>query len=650
MAKHGPMDSFLSRKRPHSGNRQECLNIEQHDDSESDDSCSRKISQVSVCIKSKQVRTSFIRKYDESYILFGFIPNSENQNFEKPQCVICGEILSNEALKPSKLIRHLQTKHKELSSKPKEFFERKRDELKVCQKQMHLLSHTNVAALRASYKVAFRIAKAKKPYIIGEQLLIGCIKDVCQEMLGECAATKVSRVPLSNDTIARRISDIANDMEEQLIHQIKLTNWFSLQLDESTDIANLAILLVYIRFEHDGDLKEEYLCSISLPTNTTSAEVFKALNGYIVDQSGLSWRYCIGICTDGAAAMTGRHSGVVARIKAVAPECKSTHCCIHRESLATKKISVELNNILNEIVKIVNYVKANALNSRIFASLCDDMGADHKQLLLHAEVRWLSRGKVLSRVFELRNELAVFMQHRKPDWSQMCHDANWVAKLAYLSDIFSVFNELNSSMQGKMSSVFATADKIDGIKRRLEAWKARVLRDSCYDMFPNLISAIDDKREEIDADSLKNLIVEHLSSLTERFELYFPKEQDPRKGTGWIRNPFMPLKDDLDVSLEDKLLQLASGEGFKMIFETVSLAGFWIKARTEYPELSVIALKTILPFPSTYLCETGFSTMSIIKTKHRNNLDICSPFRVALSSIVPRLDKLVNKKQAHCSH
>ena len=66
-------------------------------------------------------------------------------------------------------------------------------------------------------------------------------------------------------------------------------------------------------------------------------------------------------------------------------------------------MSAELNNVLYEVVKVVNYVKANALKTRLFASLCDQMGADHIKLLLHPEVRWLSRGNVLSRVFELRN-------------------------------------------------------------------------------------------------------------------------------------------------------------------------------------------------------------------------------------------------------
>ena len=107
----------------------------------------------------------------------------------------------------------------------------------------------------------------------------------------------------------------------------------------------------------------------------------------------------------------------------------------------------------------------------------------------------------------------------------------------------------------------------------------------------------------------------------------------------------------MSATLEDKLLDLAADEGLKMIFGTMtSLASFWIHVSAEYPELAEIALKALLPFPSSYLCETGFSTMSIIKTKYRNSLDARSPLRVALSSIEPRLDRLANNKQAHLSH
>jgi len=248
MAKRGPMDMFIKPRNPvadHTSN------------SESDDG---DVNEAEV-LPAKIIRTSFTRKYDSSYIQFGFVATNDG-GVPKPQCVICGDVLANDSMKPSNLKRHLNTKHKEMSSKSKEFFERKHVDLKGRQKQIFEVSHINTCALRASYKVALRVAKAKKPYTIGETLVIGCIKDVCMEMLGEAAARKVAQVPLSNDTIARRIHDLAQDMEDQLIGQIKLAKYFSLQLDECTDVANMAILMVYVRFEHEGDLKEEFFFSL----------------------------------------------------------------------------------------------------------------------------------------------------------------------------------------------------------------------------------------------------------------------------------------------------------------------------------------------------------------------------------------------------
>ncbi|XP_003801892.1 SCAN domain-containing protein 3 isoform X1 [Otolemur garnettii] len=601
--------------------------------------------------KAKKVHTSFTRKYDPSYIEFGFVAVIDGEIL-KPQCIICGDVLANEAMKPSKLKRHLYSKHKEVSSQPKEFFERKSSELKIQPKQVFNVSHINISALRASYKVALPVAKSKTPYTIAETLVKDCIKEVCLEMLGESAAKKVAQVPLSNDTIARRIQELANDMEDQLIEQIKLARYFSLQLDECRDIANMIILLVYVRFEHNDDIKEEFFFSASLPTNTTSSELYEAVKNYIVNKCGLEFKFCVGVCSDGAASMTGKHSEVVTQIKELAPECKTTHCFIHRESLAMKKVSADLNSVLTDIVKIVNYVKSNALNSRLFSLLCDNMEADHKQLLLHAEIRWLSQGKVLSRMFEIRNELLVFLQGKKPVWSQLFKDVNWTARLAYLSDIFSIFNDLNASMQGKNATCFSMAGKIEGQKQKLEVWKNRISTD-CYDMFHNLTTIINEVGTDLDIVYLRKVISEHLTNLLECFEFYFPSKEDPRIGNSWIQNPFLSSKDNLNltVTLRDKLLKLATDEGLKIHFEnTASLPSFWIKVKNEYPELSEIALKSLLLFPSTYLCETGFSTLSVIKTKHRNSLNIHYPLRVALSSIQPRLDKLTSKKQAHLSH
>ena len=84
--------------------------------------------------------------------------------------------------------------------------------------------------------------------------------------------------------------------------------------------------------------------------------------------------------------MTGWLSGLTARVKEVAPECQTKHCIIHREMLVSRNISPEeLNSILNDVIKVINHIKAHALNSCLFQQLCEEMDAEHKGLLLHTE-------------------------------------------------------------------------------------------------------------------------------------------------------------------------------------------------------------------------------------------------------------------------
>lgn len=129
-------------------------------------------------------------------------------------------------------------------------------------------------------------------------------------------------------------------------------------------------------------------------------------------------------------------------VKVVTSECESTHCVIHREVFASWKMSPELN-VLQEVMKIINDIKVRALNSCLFMQLCEEMDAEYTDLLLYREVRWLSKDKSLARVFELQCPLQRFLlEKQSPLAAHMC-DTKWVAKLAYLCDIFNQLKELN---------------------------------------------------------------------------------------------------------------------------------------------------------------------------------------------------------------
>jgi hypothetical protein len=64
------------------------------------------------------------RKYQEEFIKYGFTSRVINEE-ERPQCLICCEVLANESFKVNKLIRHLKTKHDSLADRGTGFFKRK---------------------------------------------------------------------------------------------------------------------------------------------------------------------------------------------------------------------------------------------------------------------------------------------------------------------------------------------------------------------------------------------------------------------------------------------------------------------------------------------------------------------------------------------
>ncbi len=77
---------------------------------------------------------------------------------------------------------------------------------------------------------------------------------------------------------------------------------------------------------------------------------------------------------------------------------------------------------------------------------------------------------------------------------------------------------------------------------------------------------------------------------------------------------------------------------------------FWCEQISAYPSLAIRAMHVLVPFTTTYLCETGFSALLNMKSKWRNRLDVSDDMRVALSVTVPRFHALIAQKQQQISH
>lgn len=140
------------------------------------------------------------------------------------------------------------------------------------------------------------------------------------------------------------------------------------------------------------------LCALLSPISTTAAELFKAWKDYTARKR--KWSFCVTICGNGAAVMTGQLSGFTTRVRKAASECESVHCVIHREMLASRKTAPELDDVLQDVTEMINHMEVRALRSHLFSRLREGMDAERTRLLSRTEVRWLLN-RSLARVPEL---------------------------------------------------------------------------------------------------------------------------------------------------------------------------------------------------------------------------------------------------------
>ena len=124
--------------------------------------------------------------------------------------------------------------------------------------------------------------------------------------------------------------------------------------------------------------------------------------------------------------MTGRLSGLITRTKEVAPESKYMHCAIHKQMLASRKMLLEFTSVLNDVVKVINCIKAHAHSSSLPRQLCEEMDVEHRRLRLYTEVRRLSGGTSLIRVYELREQLQRFLSKNMSSLASHVSDKVWV--------------------------------------------------------------------------------------------------------------------------------------------------------------------------------------------------------------------------------
>uniref|UniRef100_A0AAZ3S7J0 SPIN-DOC-like zinc-finger domain-containing protein n=1 Tax=Oncorhynchus tshawytscha TaxID=74940 RepID=A0AAZ3S7J0_ONCTS len=577
--------------------------------------------------KRKAENRSFLDKWEAEY-LFTYVK-------DKPVCLVCGVNVA--VSKEYNIRRHYETKHHD---KYKDLDMTQRSQ-KVEEMKRSLVSQQNMfkkatsqseAAVKASYIVAAEIAKSARPFNEGEFM-----------------KKSFSNVSLSRNTVANRTCDLATNLYDQLMEKGKDFVAFSLAVDESCDASDTAQLSVFIRgVDSNLCVTEELLGFKSMHGTTTGKEIFEEVSKCVTEIK-LPWDKLVGLTTDGAPAMCGKKSGLVGMVREkmreenCAGELTVYHCIIHQEALCAKALKME--HVMTTVTQVVNFIRAKGLNHRQFKSFLEGCGSEYADVPYHTEVRWLSRGKVLNRCFELREEICQFLETKGKDTAEP-REQKFLCELAFLCDISSHLDALNLQLQGRGRIITDMYAAVRAFKTKLCLWENQMLQGNpCH--FPCCQSI---KAQISTAVFPCAQFAEKHSVLAAEFSRRFADFDAQKCKFELLSNPFAVDVENAPTNIQMELIELQCNDTLKSKYDAVGAAQFPRFIPDTMPQLRTQAAQMLSMFGSTYLCEQLFSSMKMTKRSRLTDEHLRSILRISSAqSLSPDIDELASKKRCQVS-
>jgi len=182
-----------------------------------------------------------------------------------------------------------------------------------------------------------------------------------------------ANISLTRNAVAERISDISANLDSPLKNKVKSFVTFSVALDESTDISDIAQLATFIHgVDETLSVTEEFLGLVFMMDTTTANDIFNSLLG-VLNRVGVDWSRAVSIVTDRAPSMIGKKAGVAPKLREKAQvvsggrELWTFHSIPHQEALCCKSLKVD--HVMEVVVRTVDFIRTRGLNHRQFDSL-----------------------------------------------------------------------------------------------------------------------------------------------------------------------------------------------------------------------------------------------------------------------------------------
>ncbi|XP_060874765.1 general transcription factor II-I repeat domain-containing protein 2-like [Metopolophium dirhodum] len=418
------------------------------------------------------------------------------------------------------------------------------------------------------------IAKCNRPFNDSEfikKCMLAVVNEICPEK-----KKQFEDISLSARTCVRRTEELGTNLIFKLKEKVSKFDCFSIATDE----------------------KLAELCS--LKGTTTGEDLFIEIDKTF-KKLGLSWNKLVSVTTDGGRNMSGINKGLIGRINAKMVEERHEapmifHCIIHQEALCCKVLAWK--DVMNIVVSTVNYIRKNALAHRQFKIFLEECDAEYGDVIYFSEKK-----------------------------------EKWVLNLAFLTDITTLLNELNTKLQVKLKLLH------------------KHINEQHLDHFVCCKTELESTKSTLNWETTKINFLNIIENLQNEFSIRFSDFYVQENKIKLFQNLFSVDIDDVESNLQMEVIELQNNDILKNAFkESNDLKIFYSSlSEIDFKGIKSFAKKMITAFGSTYICEQTFSILKFRKNKYcsrRSRLSdehLNAVLRISTSNLKADINELAGK-------
>ncbi|XP_064468707.1 zinc finger MYM-type protein 1-like [Ornithodoros turicata] len=205
---------------------------------------------------------------------------------------------------------------------------------------------------------------------------------------------------ISHDVVNEMLELLADDVLRSLTNEVRAAEYYSVIMDETTNISVKEQVSVCFRIVQKGLQVQELFCGFFCTTDTKAATLCAILND-ILRRFNLPIGKCRGQCYDGAANMKGQRSGLQALIQQEEPRALYVHCIAHVINLVLQDMGQRVSvcrDFLSMITELIGFVSSSPKRLSSFQTYQEE--DENVHLRKFCPTRWTLKAASLRSVLQ----------------------------------------------------------------------------------------------------------------------------------------------------------------------------------------------------------------------------------------------------------